>query len=614
MNIKHPEFLFLIVFIPLFVGFIYYVWKKRVAALKKLCHPSQIAKLFPNSGKRRVIFRYILLSLAFTLFIVSFISPRWGYDWKEVETKGTNIFIVLDVSRSMLANDIAPDRITRAKYEITKLLDKLTGDTVGLIIFAGEAFLQAPLTHDYLMVKEWVSQLKVGAVPVMGTSVKQAIYKAMKGFKYAKTDSKAIILISDGEEHDEETIRAARKAKTAGIKIYSIGVGTSSGSPIPDKGALVKDQNGNIVLSKLNDELLKEVAEETGGYYVRSTTGDFHLDNLYYDHIKRELSLETLKSGKSKLWYETYQIFSGIALFLLLLELLMTFDWRLWRSFRIPKTFKQLNLRKKTDAANNGFKPVAEAAAVIALLLVSGLFVPAKAVLDINEIRGDRAIKNQNYKKAKSEYIKVQVKDPHNPRLNYNLGVAFYKDKMYKEAIAAFDQSARESTDPLLKASALHNLGNAHFKAQEFNYAVDAYKKALKLNPETKDTKFNLALAERFLEEDEDEGEQEEDDNSDQNDDNQDDQKDNQDKNNDKEKEDQKKKEQEEKERKQKEEEERKKREKERKQEQRRKNIDQLLKQIPEANSQDVNQDRMKQETQNQGSGGGAPAPILNPW
>jgi Ca-activated chloride channel family protein len=339
MNIKHPGLIFMIILIPACAAFLCWVWRRRKKILAQFCDSGKLKNIFPFSSRERTIARYILLVIACAMFVMAFISPRWGYDWQEVETRGVNIFIVLDVSKSMLAEDVQPSRLARAKQEISDLIDKLNGDRVGLIVFAGEAFLQSPLTHDYMMVKDWISKIDVDSVTSQGTSVKSAIEQALKGFRHIKSESKILIVVSDGEEHDKETVDMAIRAKQEGIKIFTIGVGTAKGAPIPLDGALVRDEHGEVVISKFNDDLLKNIAENADGYYVRSTTGDFHLESLYYEHIKKQSKAELLKSGKSKLWYETYQIFISIALAALIIELLLSLN------LGIADFFSRLSLR-----------------------------------------------------------------------------------------------------------------------------------------------------------------------------------------------------------------------------------------------------------------------------
>jgi Ca-activated chloride channel homolog len=332
MNIKNPEFVYLLSLIPFAILFFVYVWKKRKNALYKLCDISKISNLFPKNSAIKTLIRYSLLVISLSMIVISLISPRWSYEWQEIKTQGTNIIVALDLSKSMLADDISPTRLSRAKLEINKLIDKLSGDRLGLIIFAGEAFLQSPLTHDYLMIQDWVSKIDTDYVSSPGTSIKEAILEAIKAFSFVESQSKALIIISDGEEQDLETLVVAEQAKAAGIKIYSIGVGTEKGAPIKISGSLVKDSKGNIVISKLDDALLKQIAQVTNGHYVRSTTGDFHLDQIYYDHIKKMMSDEVVKLGKTRRWFETYQIFMSIALMCLILEFLLSlnfgvYDW-----------------------------------------------------------------------------------------------------------------------------------------------------------------------------------------------------------------------------------------------------------------------------------------------
>ena len=435
------------------------------------------------------------------MFVTALISPRWGYDWKEVETQGTNIIVALDLSKSMLAEDISPSRLARAKFEINKLIDKLSGDRIGLIIFAGDAFLQSPLTHDYLMVKDWVTRLTVDSVETPGTSIKAALAKARKAFKYIKSEGKALIIMSDGEEHDEATLEEAKGAKSEGIRIYTIGIGTAKGAPVQYKGTLVRNQAGEVVISRLDDSFLKELAEAGSGEYVRSSGSDFHLDQLYYDHIKTKIDDELVKSGRSKKWYETYQIFLGIALIALLFELILSLNMgvyntvRTWFVRRLDSSFERLRLRRKTG--------------IFVLLIM--FFVPVQAnPVDPRLWQADAALQAESFTNAREQYLKLQVENPQAPRLNYNLGIAHYREGVYDQARASFTRSANLAQDETLKESALYNLGNACFKLADYEAAVEAYEAALKIWPEDEDAKHNLELAKEQLEKEENEDEDEE--------------------------------------------------------------------------------------------------------
>jgi Ca-activated chloride channel family protein len=194
------------------------------------------------------------------------------------------------------------------------------------------------------MIQDWVSKINTDYVSTSGTSIKEAILEAIKAFGFVESQSKALIIISDGEEQDQETLIVAEQAKAAGIKIYSIGVGTEKGAPIKVSGSLVKDSKGNIVISKLDDTLLKQIAQVSGGHYVRSTTGDFHLDQIYYDHIKKTMSDEVVKSGKTRRWFETFQIFMSIALLALLMEFLLSLNLGIYDWFKKLSTKGEKNV------------------------------------------------------------------------------------------------------------------------------------------------------------------------------------------------------------------------------------------------------------------------------
>ncbi len=496
MNIKHPEFLFLLALIPAGIMFFYWVYAKRNQVLRHLGDWKRVREQFPTSTKNRILTRYFLLLLALSMIVIGLISPRWGYDWQEVETKGANVYIAIDVSKSMLADDISPNRLTRAKFEMAKMLDIMSGDRVGLIVFAGDAFLQTPLTHDYTMVQEWLSRIDVSSVPVPGTSIRSAVDMAIKGFEHIESEAKILILISDGEEYDKATMDSVMRARGQGIKIYAIGVGTEAGSPVHDDqtGALIVDKQGNVVISKLDDSFLREIAKAAGGVYLRSTTGDFQTKSLYFDHIRKEIPAELLKSGKSKRWYETYQIFISIAVIALVLELLLTVDLALISWLQL-KFLEWKRSRRKSPKFYTW----------LILLLLSGVQPASANIFDPNLWFGDHALSSSDYVRARDHYLKAQISDTKNPRLSYNLGICSYRQafgrdggtevttpELMQEAAQLFSVAASNSKSPKLTAKALYNLGNALAYSGKLKDAITAYEKALIANPKDEDAKYNL--------------------------------------------------------------------------------------------------------------------------
>jgi Ca-activated chloride channel family protein len=326
MNIKNPQILFLYLILILVLFAFIYLYKKRKQLVSSFKNANNLKTFLKGFSLEKFFFRLVIWFLILFFMITALVSPRFGYEWKEVNSVGANIIFAIDVSKSMLATDIGPNRLARAKIEVAKLIDKFQGDRSGLIIFARDAYLLTPLTHDYGIIKEWLERTDTDSVSNQGTSIKSAIALARESFAPIKSDEKALILISDGEEHDEETIAEAKLALSEGIKIFTIGVGTEKGSPIQLQGSLLKDNNNQVVISKLQDTLLKEIALATEAKYTRSATGDFHLDQLYFESIRKDINPEKLQSGMLKKWKETFQIFSLIAFVLLLIDTLMSLN------------------------------------------------------------------------------------------------------------------------------------------------------------------------------------------------------------------------------------------------------------------------------------------------
>lgn len=471
MNIKNPEFLILYLLIPALIFFLYYSYKSSKKNLLKFCSLEKLKEIIPSFNKKFLISKFIILSLSLLFIITAIISPRWGYDWKEIEKKGANIFIALDLSKSMLADDISPSRLFRAKLEIEKLINILDGDRVGFIIFAGSSYLQSPLTHDYIMVKNWIKEINIESIQNPGTSIKSAIETAIKGFSHVDIGSKILILISDGEEQDEKTKEMAQEAKKQGIKIVSIGVGSSKGAPIKYHGSLIKDDKEEIVISRLNDSMLKEIASITDGKYIRSRSGDFHLEQLYRNFIRGENESVKLKSGKIQKWKESFQIFLSIAFILLILEICLGINFK------------------------NFFS------ALLIILLLSNAS-PSHAFININKLKANNDLKKSKFSKAKENYIKELAKNPKDSRLNYHLGVCMYKENNFDQAQNFFNQSiSNNPKENFLKQKSFYNLGNTLFKKQEYKNAIFNYEQALKIDPEDKKAEFNLKLAKKLLEE-----------------------------------------------------------------------------------------------------------------
>lgn len=292
--------------------------------MERFADKDLIHNIAPSVSLWKKIFKMFIIAAAVFLSILALARPQWGFEWEEVKRSGTDILIAMDVSKSMLARDVKPNRLERSKFAVKDLIKKLNGDRIGLIAFAGTAFLQCPLTIDYNGFLLTLDDLNVMTIPRPGTSISSAIREAMKVFEGPEKKYKVLVIITDGEDWEGDAIKMADAAAKLGIKIYCVGVGSQEGDVIQavdDRGerTFVSDSSGKVVKTRLNEDLLKRIAISTGGSYVRATQSDFGL-SLLYDKSISKLEKRDIESKMKKHYHERFQIFLTIALVLLFLE------------------------------------------------------------------------------------------------------------------------------------------------------------------------------------------------------------------------------------------------------------------------------------------------------
>ena len=321
MRFANPHIFWLfIVVIALIAIFVYGVYIQR-RKLSRFGNPQLLRELMPNVSYIRPQVKFYLLIVALVLLIFALARPQIGSKLEKKKTTGIEVMIVLDVSNSMLAEDYSPNRLERAKLAISRLVDKLRDDRIGLIVFAGNSFVQLPITTDYVSAKMFLNTISTESVPVQGTAIGEAINTALRSFSAQSEKSRAIIVITDGENHEDDPIEAAKLAAEAGIRVYAIGVGSPEGKPIPMNGELLKDKEGNIVVTRLDEKVLQDVAAEGNGVYVRAGNSEFGL-NPVIDDI-RKLEDEKYSSIVFEEYDEQFMYFFAIALFFFVLEMLI---------------------------------------------------------------------------------------------------------------------------------------------------------------------------------------------------------------------------------------------------------------------------------------------------
>ena len=325
IQFARPDFFPIILIAILVTGIFFFGalrWRRYL--MRTFADKHLLAGIAPTMSVRRRNVKLCMAVAAGVLALIALARPQWGFEWEEVKRSGLDMLIAVDVSKSMLAKDMKPNRLERSKFAIKDLVKRLNGDRIGLVAFAGTSFLQCPLTIDYNGFLLALDDLAIGTIPRGSTSISSAIYKAMQVMQAPDKKYKALIIITDGEDLEGDALRIAREAAEKGIRIYCVGVGTTDGELIQVGAAngervYLEDRGGNVVKTRLNEDLLKQLALSTGGSYVRATQADFGLVRLYDESISK-LEKRDIDSKMRKHYHERFQYFLSLALLLLLVE------------------------------------------------------------------------------------------------------------------------------------------------------------------------------------------------------------------------------------------------------------------------------------------------------
>ena len=314
------QYLWLLLLVPVF-PFAYAVIRTlRRRRIRKFGDERLVGELMPSWSGAKGWIRVVLFSLAFLFFVIGLARPQIGAKLKERTTRGAEVMIALDVSNSMLAEDYSPNRLERAKLAISRIVDRLQDDRIGLVLFAGTSFVQLPITTDYISAKMFMNSISTASIPIQGTAIGDALSTCIRSFSAQSEKSRVIILITDGENHEDDPVEVAAQAAEMGITVYTIGVGSAEGQPIPTASGLLRDSNGEIVVTRLDEEILRTVAEAGGGAYIHAGNDEFGL-NPIIDNI-RKLEDEEFSSVVFEEYDEQYMYFFAVALLLFIVEIL----------------------------------------------------------------------------------------------------------------------------------------------------------------------------------------------------------------------------------------------------------------------------------------------------
>jgi len=470
LRFQHPQFFVLLALLPVLFVFFYLARRKKKSIAKKIADPGLLGYLIKDYRPLIYNLKFIFLTIALGLLVIAAVNPRKPTGFVKVERNGINVMIVLDVSKSMLARDIRPSRLERAKQFCLKLVDKLNNDRVGIVVFAGKAYLQMPLTPDVTAAKMYINAADPDQIPAQGTVISSALQMAASSFSQEEKKYKAIVLISDGEDHDENAIKTARELAAQGAVIYTLGIGSPQGAVIPDQntGQPKLDKNGDMVLSKLNETELRSISEATKGKYILFENTDPAVDEIVSDMSKmdqRPVTDDSLTHFESFAFY-----FLGIAFLLLIIEFFM---------------------REKRKINNNLVKKIA--VMLPFLFVCSHSLFAQKANKLVKE--GNTLYQDKKYNEASKLYDEAITLNPNLPEAFFNKGNAGYRAGKTDEALADYDDAIKLLNDPVNKSNTFYNKGVVLQNSKKLPECIEAYKKALILDPSNEDARQNLQKA-----------------------------------------------------------------------------------------------------------------------
>jgi Ca-activated chloride channel homolog len=492
MTFGAPQWFLALLIIPCLVAIFVRAEGRAAVRLRKFVSERLLPDLARTVDHRRRNVRFALVFLGLALAITALAKPRWGYTYEDAKRKGLDLILAADTSRSMLSNDVLPNRLQRVKLALQDLVNELQGDRVGLVAFAGRAFLQAPLTIDYDAAVEAINDLDTNTIPEGGTNISEAVELAVRTFGKSAIGNRAIIIFTDGEDLSGDSLKTAKAAADAGVRIFTVGVGTPEGSLIPLSGegggnTFVKDSKGQVVKSKLDEKRLKEIAESTGGFYLHLEDGPRTMKQLFAEGLA-QMQAGDIDARLSRRPIERYQWPLGAALFFLATAFLMR------------------ERRRVRAVAPRAIAPKRTLAAAAILLVLANASFGASPGLE--------AYRQNKFSEAREEFEKTLKEHPQTgvaDKLEFDAGAAAYKMKDFGKALNSFSQ-ALLSPDAGLQGKSHYNLGNTLYqrgetqkkddeKLKDWTNALQHYEQTLKITPDNKEAKENLEYVKRKIEE-----------------------------------------------------------------------------------------------------------------
>lgn len=479
MRFESDIYLWLLCVIPFMVLLMLWSEWRRSKMLCRLGDPRLIKALIPDASAKRRWCKFVLTQLILAAVIIMAARPQMGTKISTEKRNGIEAIIALDISNSMLAQDVVPSRLQKSKMMIENLVDKFVKDKVGMIVFAGDAFVQLPITSDYVSAKMFLQNIDPSLIQTQGTDIAAAINLAANSFTQQKNIGKAIIVITDGEDHEGGAMEAAKAAKDKGYRVFILGIGSVAGAPIPmNDGGYMVDNAGNTIMTALNEQMCRDIAAAGSGTYI-------HVDNTSTAQERLDSELSKMQQGDMQaVVYEEYdeqfQAFGILAIILIIIEVCV--------SEAVNPYFRKLRIF-------NGRNII-----MLSMLTLCGGIMNAQT--DRHFIRSGnrdfRAGAEDAPAKAEVKYRKASAANQSNPQALYNLGCALMAQKKDTAAMEMFEKAAHVEKSKTRKAMCYHNIGVLLQSQQQYGPAIEAYKQSLRLRPHDSETRYNMVLCQRL--------------------------------------------------------------------------------------------------------------------
>lgn len=496
MKFASPEYLYLLLLIPAFIALRLVTYYKRRKALHKLGDKELVYRMMPQLSLLRENIKFSIILLIFSLLVLLLARPQMGTKVSKEERNGIEVMIAMDISNSMRAEDVVPSRLDKTKLLIENLVDHFNKDKVGMVVFAGDAYVQLPITGDYISAKMFMQSISPELIAAQGTNIADAIDLSMESFTKQEGIGKAIILITDGEDHEGGAEEAAALAFKRGFNVFVLGVGSTKGAPVPTgEGGYMRDNEGNEVMSSLNEDMCRKIAEAGHGTYIHVENNN-RAQELLNDHLSH-LQKGQMESVVYSDYEEQFQPVVMLILFLLLIELLISDNSNGFFT-KLSKMASRKTLAENSDKMKIGNKVIAKA--ILLLVLFGASSFSANAQNDRQFIRsGNKYYRAQKFDKADIEYKKALERNPNNPEALYNMGCAKMMQDNDSLALDYFDKAAQVQKDKKRKAQVYHNAGVILQNHKDYEKAIEAYKASLRNDPTNDGTRYNLALCQKLL-------------------------------------------------------------------------------------------------------------------